>query len=270
MIEYLQKFYSLSSNLVYVLLFCFIYIPLFNRCNIKKKIKKNGKSKTISKPKSVLALTYLVLLLILFKCFTFRMVFFVIISIVIGSLCLTDRLSSKLNDSLYQYNKSAPMIFCWKLLHTIFTLINMVTEPLFNLINNKISKKLSLIKNIITNVANMDSSEDLGVNIEKEFMKLNEEISNMSDYICKTKSKYDDNDKNTKNEDKNKDNNDNKIITFDKNNESLSDININEICETNKISSSKCDMIKKIDEINNIFNKDDSIIDDMTITITEK
>lgn len=258
MINYIQIMYSLFTNLFSGLLFCFIYIPLFNGCNIKNKIKKNGKTKVISQPKSILAFIYLVLLFFLFKCFTFKIILFMIIIIIIGSLIMVDKLSSTIDKNLYKYNKSPIMIFCWKLLHSFFTIINIITEPLFSIINSKINKKLSLVKNFITNVANLSNSDDLNNDFENEFKKMNEEISNISDYMCKTKSKCE---KNKINE---------KIIELNNEEESINDINTNSDNKINSFSTSKLEMEKKIDEINNVLKEsNDDCIEDMTLTITE-
>lgn len=247
MIEYIQIFYYLASKLFYVLFFSFLYIPLFNKCNIKKKVKKNNKVKIISQPKSVLAFTYLILLFILFKCFTFKMILFIVISIIIGSLILVDRMSPALNENLYKFNKSYLMILSWKLLHTVFTIVNMITNPLFSIINNKMNSQLGIAKNFITQIANLDLSDGLGDNFGKGVLNINEEIttmSNMSDYINKSKKKE-------------------KNIESGNNN---SEVIISDINTTDCITSSKTEMIKKISEINQA---DTENIEDITITSTE-
>lgn len=229
MIEYLQNFYSLSINLFYILFFSFMYIPLFDKCNIKKKVKKNGKHKIISQPKSVLALSYLILLYILFKCFTFRMILFIIISLFIVGLLLADRFSPQLNESLNKFNKSNLMILSWKLIHTVFTVIKMMTNPLFSVINYKINNNLNIIKNMITKIANINLSDDFNNSnntFKNEHLKMTEEQSNISDYICKS------------------------------NNKNITD-HVN----------SKTEMIKKISEINQVLEETNTdTIEDMTIT----
>lgn len=258
MIEYFQSFYSLTTKLFYVLFFSFLYIPLFNKCNVKKKIKKNGKSKIISQPKSVLALTYLILLFILFKCFTFKMIVFIIISVIICSLILVDRLSTTLNESLYKFNKSSLMILCWKLLHTVFTILNMITNPLFSKINNKINTQISMVKNLITKVANLNISDNSSENFEKELLKISNEVSNMSDYICKSNNKFEKKEK---------------VIELDNINEeivSTIDTSEDNISECNTYS--KTEMINKMTEINKAIdtaNTENNEDEDMTLTITE-
>lgn len=253
MIEYIQSFYSLASKLFYVLFFSFLYIPLFNKCNVKKKVKKNGKVKIISQPKSVLAFTYLILLFILFKCFTFKMILFVVISIIIGSLMLVDRMSPVLNEGLYKFNKSYLMILCWKLLHTVFTIVNMITKPLFSIINNKINSQLGMAKNFITKVANLNLSDGSSDEFEKELLKISEEMSNMSDYVCKSKNKTEKKEK--------------VIETKNIKEETISDLNTSECDTSGGDASSKTEMIKKITEINQALDMTNTeCIEDMTIT----
>lgn len=252
MIEYIQSFYSLASKLFYVLFFSFLYIPLFNKCNVKKKVKKNGKVKIISQPKSVLAFTYLILLFILFKCFTFKMILFIMISIIIGSLIVADRMSPILNETLYKFNKSYLMILSWKILHTVFTIVNMITNPLFSIINKEIYSRLGMAKNFITNVANLNLSDGSGDEFEKELLKISEEMSNMTDYVCKSKNKSEKKEKN--------------IELNDIKEETISDINTS--CDN---TSSKSEMIKKITEINKALDiTNTECIEDMTITEHEK
>lgn len=258
MIDRIQSFYYLTVNLFYVLFFSFLYIPLFNNCNVKKKVKKNGKTKIISQPKSVLAFTYLTLLFILFKCFTFKMILFVVISVIIGSLIFVDKMSPSLNESLYKFNKSQPAILCWKLLHTVFTIVDMLTNPLFSIINIKINHKLSTAKNFITKVANLNlSNGSNGSNdsnssdgeFGKELLKISEEMSNMSnvsDYVFKSKNKSEKH----------------KVIKSNTGDDTMSDINTSD-CDT----SSKMVMIKKINEINQALNETNAeSMEDMTIT----
>ena len=283
MYQYISTIYLLVSNLIYVLFFCYLYHPIYIRCNVQKKIKKNGKSKIVSQPKSFLALGNLILLYALFKCFTFKIILFGLLSIIIGSLFLIDKLSPKLNDSLYNLNKSPIMIISWKLIHTIFTLIYVITQPLFSGINGFIGKKLTYTKNLITHIANLSMTEGSENILEKELFKISEEMSNMSnmsDYVFKSQKK-----EQTEKKEKNEKNIDNKQKS-----ESISDINTKELTksstdisntctnseiviseepETNQ-SLSKCEMKKKIDEINNIINEtNDNTMEDMTMTITE-
>ena len=256
MIEYIQSFYSLASKLFYVLFFSFLYIPLFNKCNVKKKVKKNNKVKMISQPKSVLAFTYLILLFIMFKCFTFKMILFIVISIIIGSLILVDRMSPVLNENLYKFNKSYLMILSWKLLHTVFAVINIITNPLFSIINNKINSQFGMAKNFITKVANLDFSDGFGDDFGKELLNISEEMSNMSDYICMSKNKSEKKEK---------------IIKLnDIKEEIISDINTTDIVTSCDDITSKTEMIKKMTEINKALDiTNTECIEDMTLTITE-
>jgi len=216
---------------------------------LKKKIKKNGKIKIISQPKSVLAFTYLILLFILFKCFTFKIVLFIIISIIIGSLVLFDRLSPKMDEILYKFNKSDIMILCWKLLHTIFAVINIMTQPLFSIINEKINKKILMIQNFITQITNLGDNSS-------EIFKISDDISTMSDYIFKSN-----NGKTIKN-----------IKKSINETETMSDIKTNESITTNENNqesntSSKQNMEKKINDINKIIDISNvDSCDDLTLT----
>lgn len=273
MTEYIKIIYFLISNLFYVLFFSFIYIPLFNDCNVKKKIKKNGKTRLISQPKIVLAYIYFGLLYIIFKCFTYKTILFLISILCIFLLFMIDKFSPKLNEFFYNLNKSVLMIFLWKLLHSVFTILNLLTQPIFLPIINNINNKIKSIKNFITNVANLSLSDNSidKLKIAEELIKMTDEESKMSDYICKSKSL---NDKNKKNQ---KLNNDKEITISDINTNEIEDISLsNEInkdnClnETDKQRSSKIDMIKKIDKINDVFNEiNTEDIEDITLTITE-
>ena len=276
MYQYISTIYLLVSNLIYVLFFCYLYQPIYISCNVQKKIKKNGKSKIVSQPKSVLALGNLILLYVLFKCFTFKIILFGLLSITIVFLFLIDKISPKLNDSLYNLNKSSLMIISWKFIHTIFTLIYVVTEPLFSGINGYINKKLIIIKNLITNIANLSMTEGSENIFKKELLKMSEEMSNMSDYVFKSKKK--EHNKNEKNVENISDINSKDITKSSTNPISLtenSEVLISELGELPKIpetniSLSKCEIKKKLDKINNIINEtNNNIIEDMTITITE-
>lgn len=265
MMQYINTIYLLFSNLIYVLFFCYLYHPIYISCNVQKKIKKNGKSKIVSQPKSVLALVNLILLYILFRCFTFKIIIFIILSIIICSLVLFDRLTPKLNDSLYNFNKSSIMIISWKLIHTVFTLIYVVTQPIYFVINRYVDKKITYIKNIITHIANLNFSKSSESSFESELLKISEEMSNVSDYIFKSQK----NEQNTKIK--------GSESTYNISSSQMSNLPINneigiknETPETS-MTSSKLEMIKKIDEINNVINEsNNNEIEDITMTMTEK
>lgn len=264
MIEYIQNIVSLSGLLFYVLSFCFLYIPLFNKCNIKKiKHKKNGKKKTVSEPNTTLAFIYLTLLYILFKCFTFKMIIFFIISLSIASLVLVDGITTKLNKSFYPINKFNFMILAWKILHTVFTVVDMITNPVFSKINNYLNNKLSQCKEFITQVADLNLSDDTFKNLDDEFLKMSDisnmsNMSNITDYVFESNKK-------------------NKIIDVDVDNKKISDTNLN-VLTTNNVDSAlkndepstKQNMEKKIDEINKVYQNDcDNMSEEMILTISE-
>jgi hypothetical protein len=189
------------------------------------------------------------------------MILFIIISLIIGGLFFFDMSSSKLDESLYILNKSSIMILCWKLLHTFFTLINIVTQPLFLIINNMIMKKFYALKNLIVLIANIDNSDNSDENYKKELVKMNEEMSNMSDYFCKSKSKSKSKGKSIKND---------KVIESN-NNTNLNDHTKSKINQDkNTSSSSKCVMEKKIEEINKLIDETNTEnIEDMTLTLND-
>ena len=283
MIEYINTIYCFLNYLFYVLLFCYLYNPLYTSCNVLKKIKKNGKTKTISQPKSVLAVIYLILLYIIFKCFTFKIILFIIMLLIIVSLVLTDKFTSTLNDYLYNLNKSSIMIICWKILHTFFTLVYVITQPVFSVINNYMYDKIKLFKKIFNHIANLNLSDDSDKNINNEILKLSEEMSNMSDYFFKSQKKEIEEKNNTSKSisDINdisqtissSNSNSNSNIINETNEKTKTEKNKTDIIETDETnnktnsSSSKCEMVKKIDEINKIIDKSiDDNIEDMTIT----
>lgn len=278
MLEYIQTFCSLTFNIFNMLFFCFLYIPLFNKCNVKKKVKKNGKTKIISQPKSILAFIYLFLLVMLFKCFTFKMIIFILICLVIGSLVFFDELSPKLNEVLYKYNKSNYMILSWKILHTFFAIINIITQPLFSAVNNLIYKKLYLVKNFIIQVANFSGEiNDFDFMNEKklhnELLKISEEMTNISmdttdktdvsgisGYVQKSKTKCE------KNKIKELDEMTESTETFSTKT-SISDINSSDL-KTSQISS-KDIMEKKINMITNDYMNSNDSCEEINITLSD-
>lgn len=244
MIQYIKFISNLSINLFSILFFCYLYNPLYKKCNIIKKIKKNGKTKIISQPKTVLAISYLILLYALFKFYTIRIILFIGLIIIIFSLFLLDKFTSKINNYLFKINKNCIFILSWKILHTFFTLIYIILDPLFLLINNYIYKKFLIIKNIFTKITNFNLSDDNSIDYEKEILKISEEISNMSDYIYKTNK----NDPEIKN---------------------ITKSNIKQDDEKKSSNSLKHDIVQKIDKINRIYcstNSNISDIDDMEFT----
>jgi len=304
MLEYINTINYYLFNSFYILFFCYLYNPLYKSCNVQKKItKKNGKNKIISQPKSVLALTYLILLYTIFRCFTFKIVLLILTSILTTIIILVDNFTPSLNKFLHYFNKTVIMIIFWKLIHTIFTLVYILTEPIFSLINNYLDKKMKVFKKIFTQIANLNLSEksnsnsDIDLNFNKEMLKLGEEISCMSDYIFKSQKSNQKETEHHKNiiseinsEPSNSfvDSSDLNILEktnnpLENNNINKHDLNIEENklelnnmnkSETNNsesnISSSKLEMVKKIDEINQVINEvNNETIEDMTLTISE-
>jgi hypothetical protein len=287
MIDYIKITYYLLNNLFYVLFFCYLYNPLYIKCNVQKKIKKNGKTKIISQPKSILAYTYLLLLYLLFKCYTIKIVLFLLLLIIIGSLILFDGLSPKLNEYLHKFNKMNFIIFSWKILHTIFTIIYIFTQPIFSIMNNYIYSKFLFGKNIFKQIANFDLAND-PKGFEKNIFKMSEEMSNMSDYIFKSnknESIIKNNELDKKNKiinlsNENEISNENKISTNlsdenynndennDENNENdeNNDKNDNEKNSSIETKTSKNDMIKIMNELNQVFDNKTDTIEDITLT----
>ena len=304
MFEYINTINYYLFNSFYILFFCYLYSPLYKSCNVQKKItKKNGKNKIISQPKSVLALTYLILLYSIFRCFTFKIILLILTSIITTIIILVDNFTPTLNNFLHNLNKTVVMIIFWKLIHTIFTLVYILTEPIFSIINNYLDKKMKIFKKIFTQIANLNlsdkskSNSDLDLNFNKEMLKLGEEISCMSDYIFKSQKSNQKETKHHKNiiseinsDPSNSFGDSSDLNIFEKKDCPLENNNINkhdfnleenklELNNMNKIeinnsesniSSSKLEMEKKIDEINQVINEvNNEIIEDMTLTVSE-
>lgn len=256
MFEYINIFYYWLYYLFYVLTFCYLFYPLYEKCNIQQKIKKNGKTKIISQPKSILAFIYFILLYMLFKCFTFKIIIFMLLLVIIGSLVMYDNVSSNLNEILHKYNKMKMTILCWKIFHTIFTLIYLITQPIYKIINVYVLNQSSLLKNIACKITNnIDfSSDDAMDNFGKKILKISEEFSSMSDYVVKISNE----DKIKSSDSKNKDDNLKSVELSDFKDSTL---------KTNDLNFSK-DMKKKMDLMNSSFDDNYENIDEISITET--
>jgi hypothetical protein len=289
MFEYIDTIYYLLTYSLKALFFCYLYYPLYTSCNVQKKIKKNGKGKIISQPKSVLAVIYLLLLCIIFECFTFKIILFVIMVIIIGSLVLTDKFTPKLNDTLYNLNKSTIMIMIWKLLHTFFTLVYTITQPIFSIINNQVQNKYETLKKIFDKIANLNLSSSSNDNFEIS-SKLNEDLSNISEYFFKSQKKethitniVDKTKKSTeliastesvesaelaKSAELSELTESTKSSKSSELSESSEPTEPTKSTETSK-SSAKFEMVKKINEINKDVKNSTDAIEDISLTMTE-
>jgi len=290
MIQYIETFCKIFFVILKFFMFTHIFHPLYKKCNVQKKIIKKNKTKIICKPKSIIAFSYFILLVILFQLFTFKIILFIIVSCIFGSLILYEKFSSDLEIKLEKYNKFPFIIMCWKIFHSIFTLIYICTKPINNIINKYIYKNFLLLKKLLNVVAHLDSNsiaeKDFG-DIHKKLLNIsgNEEmskISNISEYIVKSsKSKIDKNSNKNKNFTDDKVNNTcNNTVNDDNIEEINKDINglIKNLLETETEtetdsdikSNYKDEIVEKANSINSIFSNDNSgDIEDITITMTE-
>jgi hypothetical protein len=192
MITHIQNLFNLICFIYKFFIFTYIYSFFYNSCNIHKKIKVHGKSKIVHQPKSVLAIIYFVLLSLIFKNFTFGVVIFITMTLVLVGLIICDKFIYNINDKLKDFNKHIFVIFFCKIFHSVFTLIYMCTNGLNNLLNDYFKKKITYVKRIFNAIANLESTEKNNDcdNINKKLIKLNEnnnDGSGMSEYIIKSK-----------------------------------------------------------------------------------
>ena len=176
MIQYITITISLLSIIFKFLLFSFVYHPLYKQCNIQQKIKKHGKTKIIHKPKIIIAFGYFALLFILFNLFTMKLILFTIFGILFGSLYVYEKFSTELDAQLEKYNKSPISIFCWKIFHSIFTLIYMCTNPINKIVYGYLQKKFLIAKKMISYITHLDSNS-FGDKDLKEINKQLEELA---------------------------------------------------------------------------------------------
>jgi hypothetical protein len=247
MITHIQNLFNLICFIYKFFIFTYIYSFFYNSCNIHKKIKVHGKSKIVHQPKSVLAIIYFVLLSLIFKNFTFGVVIFITMTLVLVGLIICDKFIYNINDKLKDINKHILVIFFWKIFHSVFTLIYMCTNGLNNLLNDYFKKKITYVKRIFNAIANLESTEKNNDcdNINKKLIKLNEnnnDGSGMSEYIIKSKKVK----SNTKNKDEPNNN-------YNDEKKGLESINNNDINIINN------DIQKLINDIVNVKNDEDNI-----------
>lgn len=185
-------------NLIYFIynlyIFTYIYDFFYKSCNVHKKIKVHGKSKIVHQPKSVLAIIYFILLLFVYINFTIRVVILISVTFILIGLVICDRFILDINDKFKNLNRNIFVIFCWKIFHTIFTLIYMCTGGLNRILDNYFNKKYLSFKKIFNTIANLESSEIIHdyEKINKKLVGQDEdnksnETTDMSDYIVKSK-----------------------------------------------------------------------------------
>lgn len=281
----IENIYPILNYVKYITLlffFSYTYHYFYKKCNIQKKIKKNNKTKIVNKPKIILGFIYFILNMAIFYFFSFKIVFFIICIIIMGSLLLFDKLSPKLEESLEIYDRIPMIRLLWKIFSTILTLIYICTGPINKFITNFIKDYLQLFKNLFNNLINTNNDPN---EINNEFkMNLNDinELSNFSEYIMSSGNKK--NRDKFKNKDKIKtDNLNSSIISSSVNNkksnhyklfnkynspEKLNNNLENLIEQLNNKLSNEEELINKSKDINNIF-ENDNISDIEEITISE-
>lgn len=309
MIQYIagiSTLFSLFSIILKIWLFTFSFQPLYKNCDIRKKIKKGGKSKVISKPNIIIAFSYFILLFIMFRLFTFKMILFIAFGCVFGSLFAYDRFYGS-SQTLEKYNKSPVMIFSWKIFSTIFYLIYALTNPINKIVYEYVQKKFNLLKKMATYITHLDSNS-LGEknldDINKQLAELaekneNSNMSGISEYVVKSSKniklkshhekthkksqavKFDDaNEKIIEKVLENKQMSNAKRLNDEINelvnnithqnipqNNITPDENCNNLSSTTK--SNKDEMIDRVNKINDIFeNENKEELEDITITTT--
>ena len=273
MIQYITTFYQIFVVILKFFIFINVYHPLYKKCNVQKKIKKHNKTKIIYKPQSILAFSYFILLGLFFQLFTFKIILLVIIGSLFVCLFIYEKISPQLNNVLEKYNKITSVIYCWKLFHSVFTIIYICTNPINKIIKQHTNKYLLLVQNIIKTIANIssNSSDDNFKDINKQILNMNignedmSKMSNMSDYIVKTtkskknhktksEHKYDKNSKQLNNNDNNNNNNNN-----DKNNKQLNNNDNNNNNNDNNNNNNDNNNNNNINNDNNNINDDNDI-----------
>lgn len=214
MFEYSLIIYYILNNIFYTLLFCYLFLPLYKKCNIQKKIVKHGKTKIVSQPNIILCYLYFMLLYFIFKLSTIKIFLFILAIISLFSIFMLHNFSKDLNLILNKYNKNSFLVLSWKIFHSLFTMIYLAFRPINNYLDSYINKKFLKIKNAFESIINIESSSlneknekteeteqnkkkitETGDKNKKNLQndkvfdfKINEkeQISNMSDYLIKT------------------------------------------------------------------------------------
>ena len=180
MIQYIGTTLEFIFIILKILMFAYLFQPLYIKCNVQKKIKKGDKTKIICKPKSILAFIYFIQLCFLFRFFTFEVISFLFVCCTFGLLIIYDKFSQDLNKKFDQYNRMSIIILMWKLFHSVFTIIFICTNPVNKILNNYLSK----LKKIFIALVNLDSNSFADKNIEEINRQLglknDDEMSKMS------------------------------------------------------------------------------------------
>jgi hypothetical protein len=294
MIQYISTVFGFLFIIVKFLMFSYVFHPLYLKCNVQKKIKKDNKIKIICKPKSLLLFIYFALLCLLFKLFTFKVINFLLVAIFFGFLVLYDKFSPNFSNALDKYNKMSIVIIFWKLFHSIFTIIFLCTEPINRVFNNFLKKKISQVKKLVTAVANLEGNSFEDKNIDEINRKLNlknnedemSKMSNISQYLINSSKSTNKSSKNLKkskllNTIGEKTDDSNELIELNENNlnsnshnHNSQNENSNDQIESNSQSksysvNSKEEIIEKLNNINNIFANDNiNEIEDISYTIS--
>jgi hypothetical protein len=268
MIEFFKILLSYMFMLKYVsiltkiFILTYLYRPLYIKCNIKKKIKKGNKIKIICSPKCMSAFIYFALLSLILYSFSLKVILFLIVCLILGSLIFYDYFTSENYEFFDKINKNYFILFLWKIFHSIFTIIYNYTEPINMSLDSFFNKKILKLKKIITTISNFDNNsfdkKDISeINKQMKLCKKDNDVSitsGMSQYIVnsnKSEIKI-----KSVNLETNENSKQNKITNI-----------IKEPCVVFNSSNSKEEMIEIKKNIDNIFfNSDSDEIDDITFT----
>lgn len=178
-----------------IYVFFYIYQYLYMGCDIKTKIKKNGKTKIIHKPKIILAFIYLFLLFISFMCLTYKVLLLLMCSFSISGIFLYDRYISEISHLFEKYEKILSIKILWKVFKTIYSIINITFNPINLFVNNIIGKQISYLKKIFFKISNYNSNssdkhkdnKDNKINYKNiEDVLLGKQTSKFSEYLLGT------------------------------------------------------------------------------------
>lgn len=180
---------SILYNLSRFYSFTYIYYYLYRICDKKRKINKEHKNKIVYEPNIIMAYIYFILSLIIFNCFTIKILILALSSLGLGFLLLVDKYTNQLTMITKSYNKYQIVRFSWKIFSTIFTLIYALTGSTNNAIGDWICNKIQTIRKMYNIMESSDLTKSDYKNIDNELFKsktINKEKSNISDYVIDT------------------------------------------------------------------------------------
>jgi len=189
-----------------------------------------------------------------------------------GSLIAFDKLSNKLEIFFENIDKNKIVRFIWKIFYSLYTIINICTEPINNIITNFIKNKFSLAKNIFNKISLSDNSNDIDIDniIDNDIsLSLNKsEESKFSNYLNSSKA-----DLKSKSKSKSK-----SILESESNSKvDFSDHKVNEIIEELKSSEQvkseavieKQELFEKLSNITDFLNTSNTTTDFTPLDFTE-